>query len=408
MNNTDRGLKICIISPLFEPWLIGGAENYVSMVANCLSKDHNVSVITTQGPEPRSLSNSNRIMRIYEIKPLNVCSLYEIIKKSHSNRKWQKLIYHILDIWNLKVYLEVTDILNRVSPNIVHTNGIKGLSSSIFSAIRSLKIPHVHTLHDYELISRWVTLFRNGHIIDKFNKLDLIYMNIMRTISSQVSAVISPSRFVMDFHLHHGYFKRSDKHVIPNPSRPFTRSYTPSGGMREFICIGQLSEIKGFQIAIAAFKMVKERNSRLHIVGEGEYMRALREIAGSDERIIFHGYINQTSVEEIFNRSFFGIVPSIWYEPFGLVINEMMIRGIPVIASNIGGIPEIVKDGYNGFLVSPGNILSLRDSIEMVLSAEGLSRMKSNATMSATEFSLAEHCERVLEVYKKVCLTKRS
>jgi glycosyltransferase involved in cell wall biosynthesis len=86
----------------------------------------------------------------------------------------------------------------------------------------------------------------------------------------------------------------------------------------------------------------------------------------------------------------------------------MMIRGIPVIASNIGGIPEIVKDGYNGFLVSPGNILSLRDSIEMVLSAEGLSRMKSNATMSATEFTLAEHCGRILEVYKKVCLTKRS
>jgi glycosyltransferase involved in cell wall biosynthesis len=127
---------------------------------------------------------------------------------------------------------------------------------------------------------------------------------LMRTISSQVSAVISPSRFVMDFHLHHEYFKRTDKHVIPNPSRLFTRSYTPSGGMAEFICIGQLSEIKGFQIAIAAFKMVKERNSRLHIVGEGEYLRALREIAGSDERIIFHGYVNQTELEEIFNGSF--------------------------------------------------------------------------------------------------------
>jgi glycosyltransferase involved in cell wall biosynthesis len=63
-----------------------------------------------------------------------------------------------------------------------------------------------------------------------------------------------------------------------------------------------------------------------------------------------------------------GIVPSMWPEPFGIVIIEAMSSGRPVIASRVGGIPDIIRDGEVGLLVSPGDPVELRQAIERVLS----------------------------------------
>ena len=75
-------MKICVISPLFEPWLVGGAEKYVSTLARELSSKNEVVVITTKGPKPRNTTDSGDNPKIFEINPKNITSFYEIINSS--------------------------------------------------------------------------------------------------------------------------------------------------------------------------------------------------------------------------------------------------------------------------------------------------------------------------------------
>jgi glycosyltransferase involved in cell wall biosynthesis len=391
-------MKICLIAPLFDPWLIGGAERYVTMLADALSNYHEVIVITTLGPSNRSNSNQN----IIEIRTKNICSLYDMVSNSLSIGIAKKSLWHLLDIWNPLAYKEIKNILYKEKPDLVHTNGIQGFSASLFSAIKHLHIPNIHTTHDYELISRWSSLFRKGKPISQFNLFDRIYINYSQRLSSTIDAIISPSKFVMDLHIKLGFFRSSKKYIVPNGMKLENNNMIPKENSgNEFLFIGQIVKHKGPQIAIEAFKKLKEKNAKLHIVGNGAYLETAKQIAEEDERIIFHGFIqNKNDLDKIFNRCSYVIFPSIWYEIFGLVIIEAINRGLPVIASNIGAIPELIKDGYNGFLFEPGDVNSLHSIIEDLVNRKRiLSDLNKNAIDSSKKFSLEKHLKSILDIY---------
>jgi glycosyltransferase involved in cell wall biosynthesis len=393
-------MKICLIAPLFDPWLIGGAERYVMMLADALYNYHEVIVITTIGPSHRSNGKQN----IIEIRTKNICSLYDMISNSLSIGTAKKSLWHLLDIWNPVAYKEIKNILDKENPDLIHTNGIHGFSSSLFSAIKHLQIPNIHTTHDYELISKWSSLFRKGKPITRFNLLDLMYIHHSQRLSSTIDAVISPSKFVMDLHGRLGFFKSSKKYIVPNGMKLENNIITPNEySGNEFLYIGQIVKHKGPQIAIEAFKKLKEKNAKLHIVGNGSYLEAVKRIAEGDERIIFHGFIeNKKDLDKIFNRCSYVIFPSIWFEVFGLVIIEAMNRGLPVIASNIGAIPELIKDGYNGFLFEPGDVDSLHSIIEDLVNRKRISSsLGKNVIDSSKNFSMEKHLKSILDIYNQ-------
>jgi glycosyltransferase involved in cell wall biosynthesis len=380
--------------------LIGGAEIYVTMLANALYNYHEVIVITTAGPRHRSNGKQN----IIEIRTKNICSLYDMISNSLSIGIAKKSLWHLLDLWNPRAYKEIKNILDKEKPDLIHTNGIQGFSASLFSVIKHLQIPNIHTTHDYELISRWSSLFRNGKPISRFNLFDLMYIRYSRRLSSTIDAVISPSKFVMDLHVSMGFFGRSKKYIVPNGMRLENNIMTIDvNSGNEFLFIGQIVKHKGPQIAIEAFKKLKEKNAKLHIVGNGSYLETARRIAEGDKRIIFHGFIeNKKDLEKIFDRCSYVIFPSIWYEVFGLVIIEAMNRGLPVIASNIGAIPELIKDGYNGFLFEPGDVDSLHSIIENLVNLKKISsNLNKNAIDSSKNFSIEKHLKSILDIYNQ-------
>ncbi|MCX7680015.1 MAG: glycosyltransferase, partial [Spirochaetes bacterium] len=114
---------------------------------------------------------------------------------------------------------------------------------------------------------------------------------------------------------------------------------------------------KGIENLLRAFVDLED-NFALCIAGKGaaEYEEYLQQ-KYSHGKITWLGYINQ---EDFFSRIDVLVVPSIWYENLPTVIIEACNHGIPVIASNIGGIPELVKDGVNGFLCEYNNIEDLK------------------------------------------------
>jgi glycosyltransferase involved in cell wall biosynthesis len=401
-------MKICLISPLFDPWLIGGAERYVTTLAYALSDYHEVIVITTIGPKNRANNSPKCNLKVIETGTKNVCSVYDIIHNSSSIGIARKSLWHFLDLWNIFAFKQIEKILCKEKPDLVHTNGVIGFSSSLFSAIKKhSQIPHIYTLHDYQLISRWSSLFRMGKPISQFNFLDRMYMSYMRKISSSVHTVISPSKFLIDYHSKLGFFINSKKYVVPNGIKLHNDIVPREHSGSEFLFIGQITEHKGLQIAIEAFKKLKEKNAKLHIVGEGPYIKIAKQMSEGDSRVVFHGFVeSKIELDEIFKRCSYAIVPSIWYEIFGLVIIECFDRGLPVIASNIGAIPELIQDRYNGFLFQPGDIDSLHNIVSNLLNRkELLPTLSKNAIESSKRFSIEKHMNNIMDIYNSTIRT---
>jgi len=398
-------MKICIIAPLYKPWYEGGAEKYAISLAEELSKFHQVTVITTQGPSIRKIEDSLN-PKVIELKPWNIDNLYNVaLNEKYPGSK--KKIWHLFDIWNFNSYNLITKILKTKKPDIVHVNGIKGFSSSLFFAVKKLQIPLVYTIHDFELISKWTGQYRSGKIISRHNFLDNLYISVMKKFSLKIDAVISPSKFFLDYHEKLGYFSKTRKYVIPNGIR-LKNQYEKRGFSNEYLFLGQIIETKGAQIVIKAFKKIKNSHCRLHIVGNGKYFPMIKELSKMDNRIILHGYVkNGEKLDSIINRCSFFIFPSIWFENYPYSLIEILNRGLPIIASNIGGIPEIIKNEYNGILFEPGNIVSLSNIIENLISNSGnWEKMSQNAFESSKSHSLEKQIEETKKVYSDVLSKK--
>ncbi len=111
---------------------------------------------------------------------------------------------------------------------------------------------------------------------------------------------------------------------------------------------------------------------RLHIIGDGDqaYMSELKEYLkekGLEELVIFHGKVTQDELIAYYDHSQIMLVPSLWQEPFGLVVVEAMARGLPVIASDVGGLSEIITHEQNGLLVEAGDERAWSQAISQLI-----------------------------------------
>jgi len=132
-------------------------------------------------------------------------------------------------------------------------------------------------------------------------------------------------------------------------------------------------------------------------------MKTLKNLAVKDPRIIFHGFQSGSELESIKEKCSYGIVPSLSYETFGLVIHELMSLGIPIIGSNRGAIPELIKHEYNGFIFDPEDYTSLANLIEnLVHNRDILSTMSKNAIESANEHTLEKQLEMTMKVFSSL------
>ncbi len=374
------------------------------MLATALSEKDEVVVVTTAGDNTRQLYKyDQKNLRIIEVKTNNIHSFYDYLTRPTSLGLIRKSIWHLLDIWNLFTFIEIKEILKKEKPDIIHTHGVRGISASVLSAIKSTGIPHVHTMHDYELTSRWSTMFRNNSIITQFSFFDRMYISFMKKMTMDISTVISPSKFLLDFHVQLGYFRNSKKYVIPYGIKRSNNAFVKQEVTQDFLFIGQIVEHKGVQIAINAFKQLKLENARLHIIGDGNYLDIAKGLAQDDSRIIFYGRVRNQDLDKFFQMCSYLIFPSIWYENFPLTIIESMKNGLPVIASNIGSIPELVNDGLNGFLFECGNEKALLRILE-ASARRPIYELSNNAINTFKDLSMEKHVEKIYSIYNSLLL----
>lgn len=130
---------------------------------------------------------------------------------------------------------------------------------------------------------------------------------------------------------------------------------------------------------------------------EGE----LKELAEGDNRIKFHGFLTGDELQSLYRMVNATVLPSIWYDNSPLVIYESFMNSTPVIASRIGGIPELVTDGYNGVLFEAGNVSELASLINKIAENPSiLEGLEHGAYESCKQYQIEVTLERLISIYK--------
>ena len=237
-------MRICFISNLYPPYARGGAERVVSEEAAALKAlGHEVSVITSapvgdDGDASLKTTVEGGI-RVHRFYPMNLFFYGEIARYGAFSRT----LWHAWDTVNPYASSVVSKILAKEEPEIVHTHNLKGLGLSIPAAIRRLKLRHVHTLHDVQLVVPSGLLMKGGESV-LATKTARAYAAMMRRLYGSPEMIVSPSSFLMRFYEERGFFPRSEKILLPNPAPspgPIVRE--PSAETR-FLFFGQVEKHK--------------------------------------------------------------------------------------------------------------------------------------------------------------------
>ncbi|MFQ5786347.1 MAG: glycosyltransferase family 4 protein [Thermodesulfobacteriota bacterium] len=144
------------------------------------------------------------------------------------------------------------------------------------------------------------------------------------------------------------------------------------------LCVGNYREIKGQKYLIEAMKIINNPQVILYLVGSPErdypyYLSLKDQIRRNniENHVFFTGWLKGDELAQMYLSADILVLPSL-YEAFGMVLLEAMSCELPVIASNIGGIPEIVKDGENGFLTPPSDPACLASALQKLIKSREL------------------------------------
>ena len=174
------------------------------------------------------------------------------------------------------------------------------------------------------------------------------------------------------------------------------------------VYIGRLSERKGVHLLIegGAYLLEKGRDIELWIVGEGIERKKLEILAkqyGMEQKVHFEGA--RRNIEDYLCNAHVFVYPSIWEEVFGISLVEAMAYGIPCVANQVGGIPEIICNHYNGILSNKKDSRSLADAIEAVLcmyDCGDINTMKQNCRETAKKFDISITVKNLLTCYQQL------
>lgn len=382
-------MKICLISNLYQPYTRGGAEDIVAMSAKgFLAAGQHVVVISTKPGFGVAVERQDRLA-IYRFKPLNL--FYYLDDYRHN--VFVRMIWHYLDMFNFFSAMIVRRILKIERPDMVITHNLKGLGYTIPAAVRSMKIKHIHVLHDVQLAVPSGLIIKgkeNTFVVNGF--LTKIYQYFCRSSFARIPVVISPSQWLLDFYRQRGFFDKAKTAVIRNPLEQKCDLTGKTQKHCRFLFVGQWEKHKGIEWLID-FWNKHNMQSELLIVGAGTC-----QLHDRNTRIKVLGKKAGEELTQLFKRVDFLIVPSLCYENSPTVIPLAYQNATPVIVANIGGAGELVQDKETGFLFEAGNEDSLKNALDKAnaLTDVVYEKMSRNCLNQTNDFSLKKYVEQLL------------
>ncbi|MEA2088446.1 MAG: glycosyltransferase [Patescibacteria group bacterium] len=400
-------MKVCLINNLYHPFARGGAERVVENIVNGLKeKGHDVFVITSK-PAFKKIKNKNT--KVYYFFPLNLFWIGNIGKHNFLCR----LVWHFFDMFSLHSYFKIKKILQKEKPDLVITHNLKGIGYLIPKAIDKLGIKYFHTLHDVQLAIPSGILIK-GKENNWQNRFFLtkLYEKINKKLFSYPQVVISPSDWLLDFYSKKDFFQKQKKIVLRNPTCKFqvpnfklqtNSKFQISNSVFTFLYVGQIEKHKGIIFLINVFnklsKQIKNIDYKLAIIGSGVEFEKAKQISKNNPRIIFLGKRHHNELNKFFVQVNCLVVPSLCYENSPTVIYEGLSFGIPVLASDVGGTAELVKEGENGYIFKAGNEDDLLQKMRFCLeNKERIKSMKESSKASISDCNIQNYISKIMNL----------
>jgi len=409
--------RILFVSNLFPPFSSGGSEIVAYKHALLLKKrGYEIKVFAGKRVNGEKQYNMSREKGRLDVLRINL----------HDS----DFDYRIVNVYRKQVIDEFRKAIHDFAPDLVHFHNIYSFALAMVDTCRDLHIPSVMTVHDYwGICLKNILVTDNGEICKKngfdcpYCSLDLLGNNLgQQGVASRnkvflerfnaCSLLISPSEYLarrfIDAGVDKGKFKvinnGIDLSVFAHMKKNFSR-------VIRFGYIGQIIEHKGIPNLLKAFSILTEKEKKsvsLLIVGTGhaEYVDLIKKIVleyGLKDTISFAGFIANNRMYKIYKRLDAVIIPSVWPENSPVVIMEALASGIPVLASDIGGIPEMVKNGVNGWLHKYDNPYNLAENIRKVIGNSNVMRqMKTACIETVKPYELSKQIAVMEDCYNKL------
>jgi glycosyltransferase involved in cell wall biosynthesis len=217
----------------------------------------------------------------------------------------------------------------------------------------------------------------------------------------KINLFISPSLFLINKFQEFGF--KGKMEYIPNSLSTFFRGENfENENAGPLVFYGRLSKEKGIDVVIRA--MQKLEKETLWIVGEGPEKNNLIDLVKKfnlESKVIFLGFKSGQELKNILNQAKAVIIPSIWYENMPYTVAEALAMGKIIVASRIGGIPDLISDKENGFLFEAGNRDDLTRTIKNLENFD-ITKIKKNAEKIAEELNEEKFYKKIMKIYNEV------
>jgi len=398
----------------------GGDSTYMLALSRLLEeKGHEVV--------PFAMQHARNLPSPYARHFVSEIDFPDLLSKASPGAAWKVAVR---SIHNGEARSKIAALADEVKPDVAHFHNIHAhLTASIVSPLRARGIPIVWTLHDYRLICPNTSLLSGGEICErcipnrfheailqrcKKGSLPASFVAMLTTlydrferIPVRIDRFIAPSDFLRSKLLEGGF---DPARVVRVPNFVDLALYAGRPEKDYFCYLGRLSREKGLDILIRAVAGLEA--GRLIVVGDGPEAEGLRRLAAElgTSRVEFAGYRSGEELKRILAESQFVVLPSRWYENLPFAVMEAFASSKAVVASRIGGIPEMVDDGVNGLLFPVGDARALAASLRRMLGDRRLREEMGRRGREKAErlYEREGHYAQIERIYRDVIAAKRA
>ena len=384
----------------------GGSDRYFFTLAELLRKHgHQVVPFTAASPNNESSEWENYFPRGADFEHPGAGDLL-------------RFLYSYDAVKSIRQLLKDTDI------NLAHFHIYYGkLTASVLEVLKRDGIPLIQTLHEYKLTCPVYSHLSNDQICEacegkhfwralpkRCNRGSLARTALSVTesyISKMLGAVKKFDHFIS---VSHFLRKKMISHGMPEDKISTVHNFvdvsdiTPNFSEGDYVLyFGRVHRSKGILTLIEA--AVPLTDVPIYIVGDGEAMPEVQQIIEQNgcKHIHLLGFKQGDELRELIRNSLCTVLPSEWYENCPMSVLESYAYGKPVIGADIGGIPELIVDGVDGFLVPSGEQETLRDRLLWMFTHkdEAAEMGRIGRYKMETEFNADIHYERIMNVYQQ-------
>jgi len=363
-------MKIAILTFWFLPNVIGGSELTAYRYAQAMvEKGHEVHIIT-------------------QLDDKNSCR-YQIMSGFHVHRIRR---FRIRIIGTVFYFFSLYRLIRKLKPDVIHEQGIQGLSPFIkkISNIPYVVFPRGSDFYLNPGIYQKVVVRFTLKYADALMAQTLCAAKEMQKLSSKEVTIIPNS---VDF-----------KRFASLPKENTKEKFGIRRQWKTILCVANLRPVKGLHYLIEAMNYVVRDfpEVQLYLVGRDDQKGKLQRLVykrNLQEKIIFTDLVPPDEIPKYMAAADIFVLPSL-SEGFPNVLLEAEAAGLPIVATSVGDIPEIVKEGENGFLVPPKNPYMLAEKLLFLLRNESVrKRVSSNNIEKARDYNWSDIVTSLEKVY---------